>query len=293
MKQFNARRTAQAGQAMAEFLISMSMVMSVLLLGIVMLGKFNDVRNRTLMGSRYVAWERTVWTDTSSPKNLQTNSSTTEGWSANFGSSALAANKADAELKGEVMRRVMAGDNSSISSTDRKQTGLAISQPAMWNDYGGKPLLASAANIVVSTTETANPTSSQASTAVKPFAIVPTGTGGEYQAQLSLPTRTLQSGSLSMTVAQNSEVLKRLWPADDLLPAFNGLTFTDTNVLLTNTWTPEGSDNNRAVFTQAVPAANVVLVQPYGYLGLKKYAPEISKLQFGLVDQDVVPRLAP
>ena len=48
---------------MAEFLISMTMVMSVLLLAIVMLGKFNDVRNRTLMGSRYVAWERTVWTD--------------------------------------------------------------------------------------------------------------------------------------------------------------------------------------------------------------------------------------
>src|ERR1700761_8928763 len=61
MKRINAKRSAQAGQAMAEFLVSMIAVMSVLFLGIVMLGKFNDVRNRTLMGSRYVAWERTVW----------------------------------------------------------------------------------------------------------------------------------------------------------------------------------------------------------------------------------------
>jgi hypothetical protein len=84
-------------------------------------------------------------------------------------------------------------------------------------------------------------------------------------------------------------VLKRLWPKDDPLPEFSGLTFSDTNVLMTNSWVPDGSASNRALFTQAVPAANVTLVPSSGYMGLQKYAPEISTLQFGRVEQDVVP----
>jgi len=55
MKRLDSKKAAQSGQAMTEFLVSMIAVMSVLFLAIVMLGKFNDVRNRTLMGSRYVA----------------------------------------------------------------------------------------------------------------------------------------------------------------------------------------------------------------------------------------------
>lgn len=289
MKQNDPRKTAQTGQAMAEFLISMSLVMSVLLLGIVMLGKFNDTRNRTLMGSRYVAWERTVWTDGDSAKKLSNDPTTSEGWSITYGSPALSAGKQDSELKSEVIQRIIVGDNVHISGTDRKRSALATSTPAMWQDYGGKPFLTSAGDVNVSTNTGADPASSKTTTALAPFATVATGTGGEYQSRLNLPTRTLRSGTISLSIARDSDVLKRLWPKDDLLPAFSGLTFSDTNVLLANTWVPDGSDSNKAVFTHAVPATNVVLVQPYGYLGLKKYAPEISTIEFGRVQQDIVP----
>jgi len=288
MKQVRTTNATQSGQAMVEFLISMTMVMSVLLLAIVMLAKFNDVRNRTLMGSRYVAWERTVWTDGDATKNLASDPATTEGWSGTYGSGALAASKVDTELKGEVMQRVMAGDNVPVSGSDRTLNQVAASQPAMWHDYGGAPLLASAADVAISTSVSTDPASSQANTALAQWPVA-TATGGQYLAHLNLPTRTLQSGALSIAIAQNSEILKRLWRKDNLLPAFSGLTFSDTNVLVTNTWVPDGSNSNKAIFSQAVPAANVALVPPSGYLSLQKYAPEISSLQFGRIQQEVVP----
>jgi hypothetical protein len=288
MKRIHMKGTVNSGQAMVEFLISMTMVMSVLLLAIVMLGKFNDIRNRTLMGSRYLAWERTVWTDNDARKDLASDSTTTEGWSTTYGASAIGVSKRDTELKGEVMQRLMAEDNSPILSTDRTQTQLPASQPAMWNDYGGNPLLVSSSDISASTGTAADPASMQNGIALARWS-VPTASGTPFSAHLNLPTSTMRSATLSMFVGGNSDVLKRLWPKDDPLPEFSGLTFSDTNVLMTNSWVPDGSASNRALFTQAVPAANVTLVPSSGYMGLQKYAPEISTLQFGRVEQDVVP----
>ena len=288
MKRTNMRTAAQSGQAMVEFLISMTLVMSVLLLAIVMLGKFNDIRNRTLMASRYLAWERTVWSDGDAMKNLASDPSTTEGWSSTYGGAALSASKLDSELKGELMQRLMANDGSPLSSTDLKQSGLPASRPAMWNDYGGNPLLASSADIAVSTGVASDPATSLNRTALSQWSVA-TASGGQYPAHLSLPASTLRSGTLSVSVGGNSDVLERLWPKDEPLPAFSGLTFSDTNAMLTNSWTPDGSASNKALFSQAVPAAKVALVPSSGYQSLQKYAPEISSLQFGLVQQDVVP----
>ncbi|MFM0508953.1 hypothetical protein [Paraburkholderia sp. RL17-373-BIF-A] len=288
MKRIDTANVRQTGQAMVEFLISMTMVMSVLLLAIVMLGKFNDIRNRTLMGSRYLAWERTVWTDGDATKNLVSDPTTTEGWSSAYGSAALGTSKLDTELKGEVMQRILAGDGSPVTSADRTQNQLSASQPAMWNDYGGNPLLASAGDVAVGTGVAADLASGQTSSALAQWA-VPTATGNQYLAHLNLPTRSLRSGTLSISVAQNNDVLKRLWPKDDQLPAFSGLTFSDTNVLTTDSWVPDGSDSNKALFSQAVPAANATLVPSTGYRSLQKYAPEISTLEFGRIRQDVVP----
>jgi hypothetical protein len=288
MRHIGMKASAQSGQAIAEFLVSMTMVMSVLLLAIVMLGKFNDVRNRTLMSSRYVAWERTVWTDGDENRNLAADPATTEGWSSSYGSAALSVSKADAELKAEVMQRLMAGDATPIPGTDREQTGLAASRPAMWKDYGGNPLLASADDVAVGTGVAADPDSARSGAALAHWS-VPTAAGAPYIAHVSVPTSTLQSGSVSISIAQNSDVLKRLWPKNGQFPAFSGLTFADTNVLMSNTWVPDGADSNEKLFGQAVPAAHVTLVPSSGYLGLKKYAPEISTLEFGRIQRDVVP----
>ncbi|WP_236592338.1 hypothetical protein [Paraburkholderia metrosideri] len=273
---------------MVEFVVAMTAVMGVLLLAIVMLGKFNDVRNRALMSSRYVAWERTVWTDGDINKALASDSGTTEGWSRAYGDSALSVSKTDAELKDEVMQRVIVSDRALLSSGDRKDTQLAAVLPAMWKDHGGNPLLASEAAVTVGTASSADPDSSNDMGALARWSI-PTVDVAPFKTRLNLPTRTLQSGSVSISVGQNNEVLKRLWPKDNLLPAFGGLTFSDTNVLMTNTWMPDGSARNKALFSQAVGAANATVVPSDRYLGMKKYAPEISTLEFGRVRQDVVP----
>jgi hypothetical protein len=284
----STRAGTQTGQAMAEFIVAMSLVMGVLLLAIVMLGKFNDVRNRALMSARYVAWERTVWTDGDIDKDLQADPDTTEGWSGTYGKSALAVNKSDAELKGEVMQRVIVSDSARISSADRSQTQLAPALPAMWKDYGGKPLLTSENAVTVGTSVSADPDSANGKIALGKWAM-PTIDGDRFNAHLDLPTRTLQAGSVSISVAENNDVLKRLWPKNDPLPAFSGLTFSDTNVLMTNTWVPDGSSSNKNLFSQAVAAHNVTIVPSGPYLGLQKYAPEISTLEFGRIRQEVVP----
>ena len=67
-----------------------------------------------------------------------------------------------------------------------------------------------------------------------------------------------------------------------------GLTFTDTTVMLSNTWMPEGTDSHRALFAQAVPASQTN-PEPGQYRQLAIYAPEIADLQFGRLAPDVVP----
>lgn len=111
----------------------------------------------------------------------------------------------------------------------------------------------------------------------------------EYLVVTMVLIAALIVATVDMPVGQANKALKRLWPT------FNGLTFTDTNVLLTNTWSPDGRSGAVNLFTSAVPAANATLVKPSTYQGLKPYAPEADTVQFGRVQPDVVPadRLSP
>lgn len=287
MKRIHVKHTTQSGQAIVEFLVATVLVMSVLFLAIAMLGKFNDVRNKTLMGSRYVAWERTVWSDSDSAKNLRSDPSTNEGWSATYGNSALANAKSDDDMLHEFVQRFVAANGAPITGADGRSVQLPASQQAMWNDYSGAPLLGSAQDIKVSSANSDSPITSLNQYTASSFGSVNTSSGSTFKAGMALPTRTLQSGTLSISVAQDNETLKRLWNG------FSGVTFTDTNTLLTNTWLPEGTTNAKNLFTKAVPAtAADPLVRPSLYTGLQKYAPEIgttAKLEFGRVQQDIVP----
>lgn len=289
MKRLNARRRRQSGQAMTEFLVSTGLVLGVLLAAIVMLGKFNDVRNKTLMGSRYVAWERTVWMDSMDPAKPYINDpTTTEGWAKASSVTGNINNITDESLRNQVINRIAVGNGIAPGGNDRIAAQLAANQPAMWRDYGGQALVNSVNNFTVSTSPDTDPLAAQLPSATS-FGSVQTASGGSYSARLPLPSRTLRSGTLSVTIGQANKALKRLWPT------FNGLTFTDTNVLLTNTWSPDGRSGAVNLFTSAVPAANATLVKPSTYQGLKPYAPEADTVQFGRVQPDVVPadRLSP
>lgn len=53
----------QRGQAMTEFVVSVSFVFMVLFVVVPTFGKIMDMQFQTQQASRYVAWERTVWFD--------------------------------------------------------------------------------------------------------------------------------------------------------------------------------------------------------------------------------------
>lgn len=265
-------------------LIATTLVTSVLFLAICMLGNFNDVRNKTLMGSRYVAWERTVWLD-SSTTGPNSGTGSNQDWSKQYGDPTMTVSKSDAELKNEFLQRTVSTNGTGIRSTDRNVTQLPAVQQAMWSDYGGTPFLNSTNNVIVGTSTSDDP-STAVTTNTSSFGKIQTASGGTYAASMNLPTHNMQSGSLSVTVANNSSALK------SLLNGFSGLTFQDTNVLLTNTWLPDGSIKAKAQFAQAVPAANATLVNPSLYMSMQKYAPEIgttAQVEFGRIQQDVVP----
>ncbi len=284
MKQIRSKGKPQSGQAIVEMLVATTFVMSVLFLAVAMLGKFNDVRNKTLMGSRYVAWERTVWLD-SSTTGPNSGTGSDQDWASRYGDPAMTVSKSDAELKSEFLQRIMSANGTAILSSDRHTTQLPAAQQAMWSDYGGTPFVNSTSNVVASTSTSDDP-STAVTTNTSSFGKVQAVSGGTYAASMNLPTHNMQSGSLSVTVANNSQALK------SLLNGFSGLTFHDTNVLLTNTWLADGSTKAKKQFAQAVPASNVTLVDPSLYMRMQKYAPEIgttAQIEFGRIQQDVVP----
>jgi len=272
---------AQSGQAIVEFLVAATLAMSVLLLGIVMLGKFSDIRNHALMGSRYAAWERTVWTDD------DVNAS--RDWYARFGGSALQVQKSDAQIQNELLARVAAANGAPVAGTDGGIESQAATRPAMWRDIGGAALFDDAREVAVSTSETSLPTALDAYTS-NGFGAMPTANAGApFAATLDLPTRTLQAATLRMSAAAHSAALQRLWKG------FDGFAIEDTNALLANTWLAEGGAKARSLFTESVPAANAALIAPSLYQPLRVYAPEIDTLEFGRIRDEAVPadRLAP
>jgi hypothetical protein len=233
-----------------------------------------------------------VWSDGESAGNLSSDPASTEAWSANYGQTALSTNKMDDEMRREFLQRFASANGTPIKSTDRNSGSLPSAQQTMWEDHSGKPFLGSANDVHVTTVSSNDPATNLNQYTGSSFGSMQTASGGTYSATMALPTRTLETGTLAIAIAQDSDTLKRLWPG------FTGLSFSDTNVLLTNTWLAEGSANSKALFAKAVPAANTNLVQPSLYNGLQKYAPEIgttAKLEFGRIQQDVLPndRLRP
>ncbi|CAG4908415.1 hypothetical protein [Paraburkholderia saeva] len=277
----------QYGQAMTEFLVATALVMGVLLLAVATLGKFNDVRNKTLMGARYIAWERTVWRSEATVNDSPATSGD-DDWYSQYGSGTQQPVKSDNELQREVIRRMLAQNGAPVAAGDRVNSSLPIA-PAMWEDHGGHAFLGAADDVVASSGRDESPAANLAQYTSGSFGSMSTSGSGTFNASLNLATRNLQTGTLSVAIAKDNDALKNIWPG------FSGLTFSDTNAVLANTWLAEGASKGEQLFTAATPAPNASLVNPSLYTGLGKYAPEIGTLQFGRVERDVVPadRLSP
>lgn len=217
----------QRGQAMVEMVAGLGLVFVAGFLAMAMLGKLNDVRNKVLVGSRYVAWERTVWTN---PDDAGTGSDS--WWYQKFGAGAQTVTKTDDVLLNEFLARVVAPRRTSLSSSDGS-VALSAALPAAWRDPGGAAFVESARDIAVSTRATDRLTAGTTKLANKTIGVYQSPRVRQEVA-LQMASRTAQDGRVSVHVGLRGESAKRLWPS------LAQLTFQDTTTLVTNTWTPDG-----------------------------------------------------
>lgn len=106
-------RSLLRGQAMTEFLVA-CLVLIPLFLAIPLLGKYMDISHSTTQATRYLAWERTVWTTD---------------------------RKSSDQLQNEMRNRIYTRPGTRVNSTDGAQPPAAFNP--LWKDVGGKPMLAS------------------------------------------------------------------------------------------------------------------------------------------------------
>ncbi|MGG2048680.1 hypothetical protein [Burkholderia gladioli] len=130
-----------------------------------MFGRLNDVRNKVLIGSRYVAWERTVWIN---PEDTGTG---TDGWwYEKFGAGAQTVTKTDEVLRREFLARVVAPRRTSISGTDADMP-LSAALPPSWRDPGGTAFVRERRDVMVSTRATDRMLGSLAKIANRPIGV--------------------------------------------------------------------------------------------------------------------------
>ncbi|WP_153102292.1 hypothetical protein [Paraburkholderia hayleyella] len=269
---------------MVEFLVAAMFVMGVMFFALAMMGKFNDVRNKTLAGARYIAWERTVWLDSDSPSKSDRND---YDW---YYGLAGAGSKNDQELQHEYLQRVLAV-NSMVKSDDKtKAESPAI--PTMWHDHSGEAFISDmGSNIIATTDMRASPTPQLDRYSGQSFGKIDTVGKGMFEAKIWLATRNLVAATLSVSVAHDNAALTSLFGS-----TYNGLTFRDTNVLLTNPWVANGRNSTWYLTAGAIVSADErKVIDPSIYQPLKKYSPDIATLDVHRTAKDIVPkdRLAP
>ncbi len=109
------------GQAMAEFLV-VCLVLIPIFLAIPLLGKYMDINHSAAQGSRYVAWERTVWTPNA---------------------------KGNTALQNEVRNRIFTAPGTPLSVSDG--SGPPARYNPLWTDPSGNSMLASYDNVTAQT----------------------------------------------------------------------------------------------------------------------------------------------
>ncbi|CAM2156648.1 conserved protein of unknown function [Pararobbsia alpina] len=248
-----------SGQALVEVLVIAGGALVVAYLALNMIGHLSDARDRSLMASRYAAWERTVYFDDTS-------------WSPTYGS---ANTKSDSQIRSEIAQRVL-GHDTKVSSNDSASNALSATPEPMWRDVAGQDMLRNYNDLQVSHT-----TSTTGTVADKSVALLDTLSG--IGAGFDLPVKNQQSANVSLRMAYDNPTLSTLWPS------WKGVTFSDHSVVLTNSWTPDGSDKAKAMIADAVPTAKGSLIE-YGLDALAAVGTDITSLDLGRIQPDVVPQ---
>jgi hypothetical protein len=253
------RRGVQRGQALVEVLLVAGSALIVAFLALNMIGHLSDARDRTLSASRYAAWERTVYFDDGN-------------WAPAYGN---AITKSDAQIRSEVAQRVL-GHDTALTSNDGTAAAFASTPEPMWRDVAGKDMLRNYNDLQVSSSSGGTGT-----LADKALSLLDTVSG--IGAGFDLPVNNQQTANVSLHLGYDSPTLSALWPS------WQGVKFTDRNVLLTNAWTPDGSDKAQAMIANAVPTAKGAVLA-YGFDVLAPLGVDITHLDLGRIEPDVVPQ---
>ena len=272
-----ARR--QHGQAMVEFLVAALFFLLPLFLAIVVLAKFSDVQHTTQMAARYSAWERTVWYDDSGTKFDTINGSN---------------QKTAAEIGHEIGVRII-NDRSQattvIKNTDRAATSFANGIDPMWRDNANVAYMDRYDQQTSAVTRTGLSTD-LTSKAVETLGAlsIPGVTGSMVP---PVPRDTFAVADVSFKeIAKSSTAYQRLWPRDGVWAGpWNGLDFSATGAILSNTWYANGSESTKAMVQETVPMAQKMgeYAGDAALLFMQGWAQPAPKAELGKVAPDVIP----
>jgi hypothetical protein len=263
---------------MIELVIAAGLLLVPLFLAIPLLGKYLDMRAAAVQTSRYAAWERTVWYGGNAASSL--------GW---FGVSKKwqANEKDDTKIRNEIGVRLLSETTATtaFASSDRDAGAFSGGVKTIWQDRNGKKLLENYDDVQNAVANqqapgtlnlVLDPIANFAST-LGPFVLE---TKGEYAATVTVKVKDIDYNSF---LALNSTA-----------------TFSESNVLLANGWSANGpADTDKTSVKQQVKGlvptsvlnAEVagVNVMEYVLKVLSVFLPEVSKLEPGKIEPEVVP----
>ncbi len=260
------------GQALTEFLVAGLFFIVPIILIIATVAKLSDVKYTAIQASRYSAWEKTVWANDES------------AWMA----SQKPNSKSNANIRNEIATRMVTDRRSGLvfKNTDKTATSFVNGSSFLWKDPEGKKYLEKYADLNGIDNRKKSPDIlSKAIGGLGSITVPGLGAIG-----LEVPSQNLQSQIVSFDVAQSSSSLKRLFK--DTPGAWTGMKISDTSSILTNTWMPNGANNNRDLVKGLAPmsttAAQVLAAPLYAGMGVMDPV-TLSGFDLGKIDIDRVP----
>ncbi|WP_308843956.1 hypothetical protein [Oxalicibacterium faecigallinarum] len=259
---------------MVELLIVAGFVLIPLFLAIPLLGKYLDVRSTAVQGARYAAWERTVFYGGDAASSIGWGSFTNK-WKAN--------EKTDGAIQAEMRARYFSetGTSSHFSSSD---AGASLTQKVLWQDRVGTKL--------ADYQDVSNGIANGKAPGTLNIILEPIADLAATLGPFTLEMKGAYTATVNVNVADidtNSFLLKS-----------TKTSFVEKNVLLANGWNAGGPDatNLTSVKQQvkgltptSIIATEVGGVKIIDYVlgALSLFLPEVSKLEPGKIEPDVVP----
>lgn len=260
---------------MMEFVVAAVFFLVPLFLAIAALGKFTDVQHVADMSARYGAWERTVWYDEAGTAFNAINGPN---------------QKSAAAIKGEIAARLFSdrsGDVTVIKNTDRSNAALVNGIDPMWRDQAGAVFLAEYEDFDSESIRETPQRDIAGAIVAEAAAVSVRGLVGFVP---PLPTDTLAVSTVSLAdLAADSGVYRRLW---NVTPGgWQGLDFSATGAILSNTWGANGKGATREMVARTVPTAQGLgAVVTAAKAGIAPWDPLAAPgIEVGKIEVDVVP----